>query len=430
MATPATIHYHHRRLVFTEVDCAHVAMAPPNPELHSLNDRPTGLARSTLLPCLLLFGAMFNLTLVVAGLKEFIIDQLGGTLTDATLFFSVETLAYIIFAPLWGIASDRVGRRKIFVIIGFMMSGLIYATYSFVDSIPLLLSLRFVQGAFSVMGWSLVMAMMLDDPVRGRSGRYMGLMGASLIFGVAIGAPMGGYISRWYGTSAPLSAAAVLFVLLALAATALRDGTTLVPQGRIGTVFSSLGGNLRLLLPMVFHFVDRLAVGLFVVVFPLYLDSLGASDPALRGRYLALFLLPFALLQFFSGKMAERTGPGLPLVLGSLLYGSALCWVGISGLLVLRPVMVALGVFAAIMFPPAILLTAQWSDPRSRGSAIGAFNLAGSMGFAVGPVFGAWAFSAREFGFAFAAVGLMEIALGVVGFVFLIWTTRRLQSLG
>ena len=37
------------------------------------------------LACFLLFGAMFNLTLVVAGLKEFIIDELGGTVTDATL---------------------------------------------------------------------------------------------------------------------------------------------------------------------------------------------------------------------------------------------------------------------------------------------------------------------------------------------------------
>ena len=388
-----------------------------------LRKRPEkgGLARSILLPCLLLFGAMFNLTLVVAGLKEFIIDQLGGSIAQATLFFSVETLAYIIFAPIWGLLSDRIGRRKIFVVIGFFVSGLIYLTYGVVDSISLLLMLRFIQGAFSVMGWSIVMAMMIDDPERGRSGRFMGLMGGSLIFGVALGAPMGGYISRWYGPRAPLMAAAILFFALALAALALKDGSTLVSQGRLSNIVASLTTRPRLLIPMMFHFVDRLAVGLFVVVFPLYLDSLGANDPALRGRYLALFLLPFALLQFFSGKMAEKTGPGLPLILGSLLYGSTLCWVGISSLLLLRPIMVTLGIFAAVMFPPAILLTAQWSDPKTRGSAIGGFNLAGSLGFAVGPVFGAWAYSAKGFGFAFAAVGIMEIALAVVGFVFLLW---------
>jgi len=394
----------------------------------SATDQPEdrSLWSSILLPCFLLFGAMFNLTLVVAGLKEFIIDQLGGSVTQATLFFSVETIAYIIFAPIWGLMSDRIGRRKRFVVIGFLASGLIYAAYWAIDSITILLTLRFIQGAFSVMGWSLVMAMMLDDPKRGSSGRYMGLMGASLIFGVALGAPMGGYFSRWFGARAPLAVASILFLALAVTASALRDSSSLVPQGRLSQVLGALRSKPRLLVPMVFHFIDRLAVGLFVVVFPLYLDSLGAGDPALRGRYLALFLLPFAMLQFFSGKAAEKTGPGLPLILGSLLYGSALCWVGILDLTLLRPVMVALGVFAAMMFPPAILLTARWSDPATRGSAIGGFNLAGSCGFAVGPIFGAWAYSARGFGFAFAAVGIAEILLAVSAFGFLLWRSARL----
>ena len=78
---------------------------------------------------------MFNLTLVVAGLKEFIIDQLGGSIAQATLFFSVETIAYIIFAPIWGLLSDQTGKRRVFVIVGFLVSGLIYSAYGAVDSI-------------------------------------------------------------------------------------------------------------------------------------------------------------------------------------------------------------------------------------------------------------------------------------------------------
>lgn len=358
---------------------------------------------------------MFNLTLVVAGLKEFIIDDLGGTVTQATLFFSVETLAYLVFAPLWGLVSDRFGRRKPMVVLGFLGSSLLYALYGGISSVKVLLVLRFLQGALSVMGWSIVMALMLDQSDRPRRGRYMGLMGASLIFGVALGAPMGGYFSRWFGSRAPLTVASVLFLVLAIAALFLRDSTALVPQQRMKRVLLALRSQPRLLLPMSFHFVDRLAVGLFVVVFPLYLDSLGAHDPAVRGRYLALFLLPFAALQFFSGKLAERTGAGPPLVIGSLLYGVALCWVGVSGLAALRPIMVALGVFAAVMFPPAILLTAQWSDRRTRGSAMGGFNLAGSLGFTIGPLLGAWAYKTYGFGAAFVVCGVLEILLAGIG---------------
>ena len=369
-----------------------------------------------LLPCLLLLGAMFNLTLVVAGLKEFIIGELGGTVTDASLFFSVETFAYILFAPLWGILSDRLGRRRPFVVVGFLFSAILYASYFFVQSVPLLLSLRFLQGAFAVMGWSLVMASVVDQP-GGQRGRNMGLMGAALIFGVALGAPVGGYLTRWHGPRAPLVAAAVLFALLALGALALAEPRRRLRGPRTAEILEALRSRPRLLLPLTFHFVDRLAVGLFVVIFPLYVDSLGADDPAVRGRYLALFLFPFALCQYFTGKLAERTGPYKPLLLGSLVYGALLCLVGYSGLYGLWWVMVGLGVFAAVMFPPAILLTSQLSDPGTRGSAIGGFNLAGSLGFAVGPLLGGAVYAARGFGFAFALCGLMEIALAVVGWL-------------
>jgi len=371
------------------------------------------MRRGVLLPCLLLFGAMFNLTLVVAGLKELVLDEMGGTVRDATLFFSLETMAYILFAPFWGLVSDRTGRRKILIVTGFALSAAIYASYHFVDSIPLLLSLRFVQGAFSVMGWSIVMALLLDQPEERRTGRYMGLMGAALIFGVGVGAPVGGYLTRWLGARAPLNGAAILFAVLALAALWLREPTELRGGVRVRRIVTALRETPRLLLPMIFHFVDRLAVGLFVVVFPLYLDTLGAGDAAVRGRYLSLFLVPFALLQVFTGRMTERTGPYRPLIAGSLAYGVVLATVGYADLFMLWPVMIALGVFAAVMFPPAMLLTAQLAGPENRASAMGGFNLAGSLGFAVGPLVGAWAYAARGFGFAFAMCGVLEITLAV-----------------
>ena len=376
-----------------------------------------------LLPCLLLFGSMFNLTLVVAGLKELIIGELGGSVTDASLFFSVETFSYILFAPLWGILSDRLGRRRPFVVIGFLLSALFYASYLLVDSVSTLLLLRFFQGAFAVMGWSLVMASVVDQP-GGQRGRNMGLMGAALIFGVAIGAPVGGYLTRWHGARAPLVGAAVLFALLALGALLLAEPARRSRGPRTREILAALTSRPRLLLPLTFHFVDRLAVGLFVVIFPLYVDSLGASDPAVRGRYLALFLLPFALFQYFTGKLAERVGPYKPLLAGSLLYGVLLCFVGYSELFMLWWVMVGLGLFAAVMFPPAILLTSQLSDPGTRGSAMGGFNLAGSLGFALGPLLGGAVYAARGFGVAFAVCGLIEITLALVA-TLVVWRWRH-----
>ena len=44
---------------------------------------------------------------------------------------------------------------------------------------------------------------------------------------------------------------------------------------------------------------------------------------------------------------------------------------------------------------------------------MGGFNLAGSLGFAIGPLLGAWAYAARGFGFAFALCGVFEIVLAL-----------------
>src|SRR5688500_2268125 len=74
--------------------------------------------RTTGLACFCLFVAMLNLTLVVAGLKELVVDDLGGTVADAALFFTVEMVAYLGFAPLWGAPSVRLGLRLPCIVAG------------------------------------------------------------------------------------------------------------------------------------------------------------------------------------------------------------------------------------------------------------------------------------------------------------------------
>lgn len=375
-------------------------------------------------PSLFLMVAMFNLTLCVAGLKELIVDQMGGNTGHASWFFSIESLAYIVFAPIWGLLSDRLGRRQPLIVTGFLVSGAFYLSYLLVHSIPLLLGLRFVQGAFSVMAWSTLMAMVADQPDEAKRGRYMGLMGAALIFGVSLGAPVGGYLSRSLGVRAPLEVAGFLFLALGLGSLFLRDQPSLRGRIAFGEILAGLKERPRLCLPYAFHFVDRYTVGLFVVLFPLYLSNdLGVTDPAVRGRYLAMFLLPFSFLQYFTGRFSEKVGPYLPLFWGSGLYGLVLCLVGYSDLHGLWWVMTALGLLAAVMFPPAMTLTAQLADGRTRASAMGGFNLAGSLGFALGPVCGHWIYEEAGFGATFMVSGGLEIVV-VLASLFLLWRWR------
>lgn len=388
------------------------ALAPGHP---SSVPPPVPRWRSLVLPSLFLTVAMLNLTLPVVGLKELVIDRLGGTAADASLFFTVEMLAYILFAPIWGLVSDRWGRRKPLVVLGFLLSAPLYASYAYAPSVAVLLALRFLQGAITIAGWSTLMALVVDQAGAARRGLAMGVMGGALSLGVSFGVPIGGYLARDHGAVAPLSIAALLFLAIGLGSLALAESRRLEHQPTLSEITAALAGQPRLLLPYLFYFVDRYTVGFFVVLFPLYLGSLGVADPAVKGRYLAVFLLPFALLQPLAGRLAERIGPFLPLIGGSAAYGLLLCVVGYAGLTALWWVMLGLGVLAALMFTPTLLLAAQVASPETRASAMGGFNLAGSLGFALGPVVGAWAYQARGYGFAFVVAGGLEVLCALVG---------------
>lgn len=348
----------------------------------------------TALACVCLFVAMLNLTLVVAGLKELVVDDLGGSVADAALFFTVEMVAYLLFAPLWGALSDRSGRRKPFIVGGFAASGLLYLAYLRIDSIPLLLALRFLQGGAAIAGWSTTMALLFDradatDPAS--RPRLAGLAGASLILGVGLGAPIGGLVTQHWGGRAPLALAGGLFLLLAAAALALRDAPAQHSRPRLGEIGRALAARPRLLLPWGLYAMERFTVGLFVIVFPLWLLAQHGADPAARGRALAAFLLPFAFLQLGTYRLARRFGPFALLAVGCAGYAAAFAALGRVGAGPYYPLLMTLGALAAMIFPPTLALTAEWTAPETRASALAGFNVAGSLGFALGPVAGAWA---------------------------------------
>ena len=86
-----------------------------------------------------------------------------------------------------------------------------------------------------------------------------------------------------------------------------------------------------------------------------------------------------------------------------------------------------LGALAAMIFPPTLALTAEWTAPESRASALAGFNVAGSLGFALGPVAGAWAHQnvggagasfTAAFDLAAAAALAGALAAAVAGIVF------------
>ncbi|MBU1159175.1 MAG: MFS transporter [Candidatus Thermoplasmatota archaeon] len=334
----------------------------------------------------LTFLAMFNLTFVVPSIKEIVVDRFDTTTTMASLFITIEMIAYIIFGVVWGALSDKRGERRIFIVIGFLGSAMLYYMMTLAPDLTTLFVMRFMQGAMTVMAWSLLMTLAMDMSHSDSRGAYMGIIGAALALGMGLGAPIGGLVAD-HGVLLPLYAASAVFVL----ATVL--SIMFVKDIPIRSKAESLAQSIRQLYrdrearaPYLFSFAERFSAGYLVVLLPLYLAYEFDSSPGVRGMYLAAFLLPFALLQYHFGKLSDRYGREWMLVIGGFAYAAllgTLCFVTIDALFAL---MVVSGALAAMLLPASLGLLADIVPRGEHATFMGGFNAFGSLGFAIAPL--------------------------------------------
>ncbi len=394
-----------------------------------------GFYREIAVYAMLLFFSTLSLTLIAPAIKEFVIEQFNTTEATASLFITVEMVAYIIFAVIWGALSDKKGKRKIFIVIGFGGSAVMYFLMTLANSLPLLLGLRFIQGAITVMAWSLVMTCALDIAPKGSYGKVMGIIGMTMGLGIGLGAPIGGRFADSFGVMAPMYLATALFIIATLVSIGLVKDRPIKskPESMLKAV-KVLVEEKRLIIPYMYSFVDRFSVGFFVLVFPLFMANAYGASPGMRGMYLAIFLFPFALLQYPFGKLSDRIGRTIPLAAGSFFYGIALASIGLTtmlgsgGEMVIILIMLVCGILAAMMYPPSIALTGDIAPKDKRGTSLGGFNVFGSLGFAIGPLVGGFIATSYGYSLAFLVGGLSEIIVVLLTLPFLLKVGRTLKS--
>lgn len=223
----------------------------------------------------------------------------------------------------------------------------------------------------------------------------MGMVGGGIMLGVALGAPLGGFLGR-SSALLPLQVAAGLALAAALlAALALRDGSEPRAPGAeerpgLRAIAAALRASPALVVPLAFALIDRFTVGFFTSTFSLYLRGVHELPQPRIGLLIAAFMLPFALLSYPFGRLSERWSRVWMLCGGSVVYGVGTASLGWWSPDALVGLMLGLGVSAAVMFVPSMLMTVELAPAKIRATALGAFNAAGSLGFIVGPVTGGW----------------------------------------
>ncbi|WP_434522394.1 MFS transporter [Halorubrum sp. AS12] len=374
-------------------------------------------------------AVLISQVLLYPGVPDLVVALGAPAGIDAGMWFLVaEFGAFVTFAVVWGALSDALGTRIPLIVVGALGGA---ASYVALASLPGLglgfevaLLVRVVGGALTIGAFSLSITLLMD--LRGGNGRNMGTAGLAIGLGAAVGSVVGGSLAD-LGALYPVYAGAVVLAAAGLlaatvddrAATAsTADGVDHAATDEVGfrDVLARARTTPGLLVPLAFGFVDRLTAGFFALVGVYYFQdpaTFGLSSAG-AGATLALFFVPFALLQSPLGALSDRIGRFLPVVAGSLAYGVVTIGVGVAPAYpIAAALMVLVGVCGALMAPATMALVTDLVEPEVRGAAMGLFNVFGSLGFLAGFLIGGNATDAFGYTPAFLAVGGLELAIAI-----------------
>lgn len=150
--------------------------------------------------------------IIIPVLPEVILEQnyneihVGGLLT-------IYSLASFFTAPLWGMLSDRIGRKTLILVglVGFSLSFWLFSL--FFDSLFMLYLSRVVGGLFSGALYAAVTGFAADLSTEENRNKYMGFLGMSIGLGFIFGPAIGGVLGH-IDLALPFTASAILLLVI------------------------------------------------------------------------------------------------------------------------------------------------------------------------------------------------------------------------
>jgi DHA1 family multidrug resistance protein-like MFS transporter len=154
---------------------------------------------------------------IVIPLFPFYVDRLGGGGKELGLLIAIASLTELLFGPVWGGISDRVGRKPILMLgmVGYGLSSLLFGLST---QLWMLYASRALSGVLSAATASTAMAYIGDSTSDEDRGGGMGILGAAMGLGIILGPGFGGWLggislATPFFAAAGLSLASMVLIL-------------------------------------------------------------------------------------------------------------------------------------------------------------------------------------------------------------------------
>ena len=321
-------------------------------------------------------------------------------------------VAETIFGPVFGILSDKYGRRR-WIYIGLAISTVALSAFTLSRNVGYLFVVHAVEGVAAAMIVVSSLAMVTDVSTISNRGREMGFYDFANLGGYVMGILMAGILARSLSMSAPfyfgsmLSAIGAVFSYKYLREKSVRsEYSTISPIQTVRLLLSNRGSAAM--------FPIWLAVTTFIGMGLTFGPRLGPSL-LMSSFLLAGSILVLAFTQPFFGRLSDKYGRNKLMMLGmlSLLGLLATGIVAIrepSRLFFVAPFLVVFG-FGSFAFAPAALASLGDMAPLGgRGTTMGAYTLVISLGTIIGPLLGGYLLDHYGFSSLFYAALVILIA--------------------
>jgi MFS family permease len=277
---------------------------------------------------------------------------------------------------------DRVG-RKLPLITGLVVVGIVLLCYPFVRDASMLLFLRALHG----LGASLVspasLAYIGDAAAQGARARAMALYGSAIGLTSMFAPPFAGAVRDRLGFGAVFLILSVMMFAVAVAAVVLVNERYQRTDKPSASALSLLR-HPRLILSYVSAFCLLFSLGTLIVFLPLMGQSMNITS-ARVGFWFAGFGLAAIIIQLVLGRLSDRIGREQVMVGGFGLIVLALVILSTTqDWETTLSVMAVYGIGFGTLFPAMTALLADETDAASRGTASGIYTAVYSLGAAAG----------------------------------------------
>lgn len=347
----------------------------------------------------------FTLVVVMMGfgmvipILPFYIIEFGAGGSAMGLLMASYAIMQLIFSPIWGSISDRIGRKPVLMIgvLGFALTQLMFG---FSSALWMLLASRVLAGVLSSATLPSAMAYIGDSTSERDRGGGMGIIGAAMGVGMVLGPGIAGWMAT-YSLAVPFFFAAglsvialgLIFLLLpeSLPAEKRQTGRSLIQGLQFRELWQALFSPIGLLLFMAF----LVSFGLtnFEIVFGLFAVETYGYGPQQVGGLLTFIGIISAVVQGgLTGPFTRRWGE-VPIIKASLL-GSALGFVMMVMARSFIAVLLTMGFFiiSNAMLRPAVSALISRRATVGQGVAMGLNNAFMSLGRSVGPLWAGFAY--------------------------------------